>query len=259
MIRHTPEFDQRIADWLEADPNLAPPDVMSTVVAALPSISQARRGLLAPRRFTLMPTYLRLAAVAVVVAVVGVCALTYFGSDPGGGATAPPPTASPAPTTVPTPRPTESLAAGPITSPLYGYTVTRPEGWRFTPSSVAWSGVREDPYFDTFAAPVSQGDEYGDVHIAALPVPDGMTTEDWLLAYAESQEASSRDCKGPADDWTDGSVGSLAIRRLDLRCTGEGYDLRLLDVAFVIEGTGYVMSGNPTVIGQFLEEFQPGP
>ena len=37
-----PGFDVRIADWLEADPDLAPPDLMRTVESALPSIPQRR-------------------------------------------------------------------------------------------------------------------------------------------------------------------------------------------------------------------------
>ena len=36
------DFDQRIADWLEDDPNLAPSQVLETVLAAYPSIPQRR-------------------------------------------------------------------------------------------------------------------------------------------------------------------------------------------------------------------------
>jgi hypothetical protein len=35
-------FDPHIADWLEADPDHAPPDVMRTVESAIPSIPQRR-------------------------------------------------------------------------------------------------------------------------------------------------------------------------------------------------------------------------
>ena len=37
-----PAFDPRIADWLEADPDRAPREVLDTVLAALPSIPQRR-------------------------------------------------------------------------------------------------------------------------------------------------------------------------------------------------------------------------
>ena len=33
-----PDFEPRIADWLEADPDIAPAPVLSTVLAAFPSI-----------------------------------------------------------------------------------------------------------------------------------------------------------------------------------------------------------------------------
>ena len=43
MNRSTePDFDQRIADWLEDDPNLAPRQAIETVLAAYPSIPQRR-------------------------------------------------------------------------------------------------------------------------------------------------------------------------------------------------------------------------
>jgi hypothetical protein len=153
--------------------------------------------------------------------------------------------------------PTQAVGPFSFTSPLYGYTVSVPAGWRVTAATTAWRTLGK-PSFDLFAAPVSQGDEYDDVGIAAQPIPAGTTADAWLVAFAESQASSARPCKGPTDAWTDASVGSLAFRRVDVRCTGDGNDLRLVDVAFVLDGTGYVMSGNPTVIGQFLEEFERG-
>ena len=67
-----PFFDQRIADWLEADPLRAPDRVLEVVLAALPSIPR-RRTFRAPRRFIAMPMSFRLAiAAAVAIAVLGV-------------------------------------------------------------------------------------------------------------------------------------------------------------------------------------------
>ena len=48
-----PTFDQRIADWLEDDPTIAPREVLATVTAAFPSIPQ-RRALRMPWRFPAM-------------------------------------------------------------------------------------------------------------------------------------------------------------------------------------------------------------
>ena len=52
-IPASPDFEPRIADWLEADPDLAPPEVLATVLAAFPSIPQ-RRASRVPRRFQTM-------------------------------------------------------------------------------------------------------------------------------------------------------------------------------------------------------------
>jgi hypothetical protein len=142
MIRNNPEFDQRIADWLESDPNVAPPDVIATVVAAVPSISQARRGLLAPRRYTFMHSYLRLAAVVAVLALAGVGALTYFGGQNNVGPTQ---SATPTPTAVPTAAPptaTTSPTAGTLRMHVQGdaasWTAVVPPGWsRGGPNFVA--------------------------------------------------------------------------------------------------------------------------
>ena len=40
--RLDPDFDPRVADWLEGDPQIAPPLVLDTIVAALPSVTQRR-------------------------------------------------------------------------------------------------------------------------------------------------------------------------------------------------------------------------
>ena len=65
----SPDFDPRIADWLEADPDDAPPAVLETVVAAFPSIPQ-RRAARAPWRFRPMTLTARLVAAAIAIAVV---------------------------------------------------------------------------------------------------------------------------------------------------------------------------------------------
>ena len=65
-----PGFDVRISDWLEADPDLAPPDLMQTVESALPSIPQ-RRVMHLPWRFPPMSTFAKVAVAAVAVIAVG--------------------------------------------------------------------------------------------------------------------------------------------------------------------------------------------
>ena len=79
-----PGFDVRIADWLEADPVIAPTDLMRTVESALPSITQ-RRVVRLPWR---LPPMNRLALIA---ATVGLLALAGLGLLTAGGRPAPPP------------------------------------------------------------------------------------------------------------------------------------------------------------------------
>jgi hypothetical protein len=114
MNRSTPDFEPRVADWLEDDPHEAPREVLATVLAAIPSIRQARRGPFAPWRFSRMTTYTRLAAAAI-VAVIAIGGAVYLLNPPGGiPPGGPGPTATPNPTA--TPAPTQSVVqAGTIT------------------------------------------------------------------------------------------------------------------------------------------------
>ena len=61
-----PDFEPRIADWLEADPDLAPAPVLSTVLAAFPSIPQ-RRASRVPWRFQTMNRFALFGAAAAIV------------------------------------------------------------------------------------------------------------------------------------------------------------------------------------------------
>lgn len=94
-----PTFDQRIADWLEEDPTIAPHEVLDTVLAAHPSIPQ-RRASRMPWRF---PTMNRIAipiGAALAVVLAAVILIPRFANQIGNPT--PLPTASPGPTTAPT-------------------------------------------------------------------------------------------------------------------------------------------------------------
>ena len=90
-----PGFDVRISDWLEADPDLAPPDLMRTVESALPSIPQ-RRVVHLPWRFPPMSTFTKVAVAAVAVIAIGAVGIFALQprSVPAVGAA---PSASPSP------------------------------------------------------------------------------------------------------------------------------------------------------------------
>src|SRR3954454_3461969 len=82
MTRPTdPFFDQRIADWLETDPDHAPAQALDIVLAAVPSVRQRRE---APWRSRPMTMPLRLATAALLGALVlgGAFLLTGGGTRP---------------------------------------------------------------------------------------------------------------------------------------------------------------------------------
>jgi Tol biopolymer transport system component len=102
MNRHIdrldPAFDPRIADWLEADPDQAPAEVLDTVLAAMQSIPQ-RRASRAPGRFPEMFTPARAAVAAVLgVLLIGGAILAFQRpgtSNVGGPVPSPSVTANP--------------------------------------------------------------------------------------------------------------------------------------------------------------------
>jgi len=108
---HDPDFDQRIADWLEEDPSIGPREVLGTVLAAYQSIPQ-RRALRAPWRNLSMN---RLSA-AITVAAVGALAVgaLLLAQLPSAGQVGGPPTPSPAasPTTTPDKTTIDATAFG---------------------------------------------------------------------------------------------------------------------------------------------------
>lgn len=72
--KHDPEFDPRIASWLESDPTRAPSAVLAAVLAAVPSVAQRGAILRLPR--------LRWSAIALrpLVGIAAVVAIAVLGS-----------------------------------------------------------------------------------------------------------------------------------------------------------------------------------
>ena len=110
MTRLTdPGFDPRIADWLEADPNVAPPDLLMVVESALPSIPQ-RRAWSLPWRFPPMNRFAVLAAVVALAAVAGLGVLAV-GSQPAKQTPVQTPVSTPVPTAAASPSPSVAPSA----------------------------------------------------------------------------------------------------------------------------------------------------
>jgi hypothetical protein len=109
MSRHPdPGFDPRIADWLEDDPDTAPPDLLRTVEGALSSIPQ-RRSLWTPWRSAPMNRVVLVAATAILVGVLGLGALAAGSRQPTPGPSAPPAAAATSPAAVASAEPSPTL------------------------------------------------------------------------------------------------------------------------------------------------------
>ncbi len=150
----SPEFDPRIADWLEDDPDEAPGAVLETVLAAFPSIPQ-RRASRVPWRFLPMNRTAQLATVLVAAAVIAVGGFLIL--RPAGGrnaaaaptdrppSSAPVAQASPPSSIPPAPTPSPSASPMPLSADDVGrtlqpgtyraaefaapFTITLPAGW----------------------------------------------------------------------------------------------------------------------------------
>jgi hypothetical protein len=94
----SPEFDPRIADWLEDDPDDAPDTVLETVLAAFPSIPQRHPSRMPWRTRPMTMTAPARVAVAVVVGVLAVGAAAFIlrpsSPDSGTGLSTPAATSS---------------------------------------------------------------------------------------------------------------------------------------------------------------------
>jgi hypothetical protein len=193
-------FDIAVRDWLEDGSDRTPRPAIDAVLLAVKTTPQ-ERVLRIPRRFNLMPTYVRLAAVAAVVAVIGFGALSYFGDGSRfGGATqlpptpSPVPTASPRPTTAPTPTlgPLDTTGWVPFTSERYGFTIKRPadwtgilsdHDWTFEKDVESWSSTATESFFTTKVG--------GGVKVSAwaVRVTPGTTAESWIQSWCDGTNA----------------------------------------------------------------------
>jgi hypothetical protein len=189
-------FDRAVRDWLDDGSDRTPPAAIDAVLLAVTTTPQ-ERDLRILRRTTQMPTYVRLAAGIVIVAVVGVSALMYFGKSPGvGGAPIPSPTPTPVASTAPS-APPSLVAPGisgwkPYTSAAYGFTMSYPSDWSVAgQAGHKWQpgepGTVENASFaDSFAGAM---DADGILIIAfQVPAPAGADLESWEGLHAVHRE-----------------------------------------------------------------------
>jgi hypothetical protein len=166
MNTTNPYFDDRIADWLEDDPTVAPAQVLDTVLAAVPSISQRRGPAAWLRRAPFRVAPFPLVRLAMVVASLVLAALL-------GMAISGDPKANPSPT---------AAGQATFTSPVYGYTVTYPATWSVVPgkrpisADVLPCALCEEPD-NIWIAP-----DLTAITIAGSQLPSGMTLADWTAS-----------------------------------------------------------------------------
>ena len=197
--------DVVVAAWLDAGPSDLPDATRRAILSALPTTSQARRGLLAPGRRFLMSTPTRLAGFALVaiVAIGGAIYILNPRSDTGVPVATPSPspivtptpalpspTATPAPTPFPTVNPDTATWTA-YTSGRYGYSLAYPSGWRVAPASLLgevpgsrfefWSSSGDAA--DRFINPFKPRDLQEHLTAMATEVPAGMTDAAWIDAW----------------------------------------------------------------------------
>ena len=167
MNRRTEMFDDRIADWLEDDPVQAPPQVLETVVAAVPSIPQRRAGLVWPRRP--MESSFELAAALAAVVVAGVLGLLLL-SGPSIG-----------------PKVTPTTPAGltnRIDVPLHYFAISLPPGWD---AALATGSGRPDTF---------QGPE-GSITATFSLIPAGSGQDAWAdTEFVDRMSRRGGNCAG---------------------------------------------------------------
>ena len=140
-------FERAVRDWLEDGSDRTPQPAIDAVLLAVKTTRQ-ERDLRVPRRFTQMPTYMRLAAGIAFVAVVGVGVLAYLNGDPNSvGSPTPSPTAQASPAQTPSP-----LSEGPLAPGRHAYegegvrvVLTVPTGWEGGEFSISKAPGRELP------------------------------------------------------------------------------------------------------------------
>jgi hypothetical protein len=195
----TPEFDHRIADWLEDDPDDAPESVLATVLAAFPSIPQRRASRVPWRNLPMTQTSRLLAgAAAIVVVFVGGVLLLRPGPDSGvGGASPSAPPASPRPSAM-------AILDTTFASDRYGYTVKYPMAWTAVRSTLAWSAD------DATTGGSGVTDELRGTGIrfsgASQLLSSGQTADAWIREFASPVGALAGQGGSP-ENWPTVTIG----------------------------------------------------
>jgi len=170
------DVERTLDAYLAPDGIRIPDRVLEAALDQIHDTPQARRGLLAPKRFHHMNTFARAAAV-LVVAVVAIGALALLVGPRGGVGT---PTASPIPSAAQSAPPLPTLDAT-FSSTSYGYSIRYPSGWTVRPGIGPWHNSTlsgpGDPITDEIVMP--SGIDRVRISIASLALAEGLTMYDF--------------------------------------------------------------------------------
>jgi hypothetical protein len=111
--RHSPETI--LAAWFDEGPMDLPDETRQAILTTIPATQQARRGPFAPRRLPTMYGFVRAAAAALIIGIVGTGTVALFVTRLGvGGPTSPTLSPSPSPSAAPTGPPGVFMTPSPL-------------------------------------------------------------------------------------------------------------------------------------------------
>ena len=229
------DLKSRVADYYAAEaPPRAPDWVLQTALATIEITKQrrARVRVRVPWRFPDMNSYAKFAVAAVAVIALGVVGLTVLrpadGPSVGGQSASPSPSPAPASPTVPAtpnPIPTPPPLTGSFDSPLYGLSLSYPEGWAVVPGTKTWTDEWmnfDEGVGDQLYDPVKKAELFITVSSTDLA---GQTGEDW----ARSLQLGGEPFCGllPEPVTVDGSDGLSCGPQVAAWTADRGYFFRL--------------------------------
>jgi hypothetical protein len=232
-----PAFDPRIADWLEADPDRAPREVLDTILAAVPSIPQ-RRTYRSPRRLSAMNRFALLGAAAALVVAVGFGGLMLTSQRKAG-------------TDLPTPSPAPSASIIPLTksySSGRGYTIHYPAGWTVLPAASTWLPGTQTLWGDPALDVIQSADAR--LVASSQALTEGQTPDAWYQAYCAGGEVVTDACRSYATRWApimiDSKSGFLDLDGVQASPGTIKPGGPIFDAVIVVDGRGYefTLDGN---------------
>lgn len=166
-----------------------------------------------------------------------------------------------------TPGPTPSPSASPpapvtqrFTSPLYGYSVEAPQGWRFEPATKPWTPV-EGQFGEAPMDFVVSGDEQIALRAGSGLMPAGAAVDDWIARFIT--HTPYPECGPPRDTLEviliDGQPGRLRDNCGEVEATVVVGQRVYAFTLFVNPGTSPGRSGGRAVFDQLASTIELSP